>query len=265
MKKIDNIIEKALFKLKEQTAPNAQETDNAPASGADSPFTPAEERFLGKFDAYGSEHLGVIYSKSDIGIEEFIARSGTTYNVTPGILLSLMKQRVIDIVPYGGFGRDSNYTLKLMISLDDIAGMGAADKAEAEKGSDAAGAPVGGEMPPAPAPAPEVAWVVKYGDVLSESAKAAKKILSEKKSDIDVKIHADKSRVLKNLPNQYVKKLEDIIKAISKNMGTTYQKERVIADILDNLQVNLDLSADQISASYNYHKNQKKLQKLIGK
>jgi hypothetical protein len=120
-------------------------------------------------------------------------------------------------------------------------------------------------MTPPPAPTPEVAWVVKYGDVLSESAKAAKKVLLEKKSDNDVKIHSDKSRVLKNLPNQYVKKLEDIIKAISKNMNTTYQKERVIADILDNLQVNLDLSADQISASYNYHKNQKKLQKLIGK
>lgn len=264
MKKIDNIIQKALVRLKEQApAPSAQETDNAPASGADSPFTPAEEKFLGKFDAYGSDHLGVIYSKSDIGIEEFIARSGQTYNVTPGILLSLMKRGIIDVVPYGGFGRDNNYTLKLMLSLDDIAGLGAADKAEAEKGSSATGAPGAAGAPPPPSP--EVAWVVRYGDILSESAKAAKQVLSEKKSDKDIKVHDDKSRVLKNLPKSYIKKMEDIITAISKTMGTTYQKERVIADILDNLQVNLDLTASQISTSYNYHKSQKKLQKLIGK
>ena len=43
------------------------ETDAAPSSAQDSPFTPAEEKFLGKFDAYGSQHLGNMYSifKSD--------------------------------------------------------------------------------------------------------------------------------------------------------------------------------------------------------
>jgi hypothetical protein len=36
------------------------------------PEYPAEERFLGKFDVYGSTHLGILYSISDIGVREFI-------------------------------------------------------------------------------------------------------------------------------------------------------------------------------------------------
>ena len=42
------------------------ETNNAPVDSKNSPFTPAEKKFLGKFDAYGNKQLGVIYSISDI-------------------------------------------------------------------------------------------------------------------------------------------------------------------------------------------------------
>ena len=67
MKKLEYIIKHALKSLKEQAEPVAKETDNAKSDAEDSPFTPAEEKFLGKFDAYGTTHIGIIYSLSDIG------------------------------------------------------------------------------------------------------------------------------------------------------------------------------------------------------
>ena len=109
--RLNRIIENTLKQLINE-AP-AQETDNAEVDAADSLFTPAEEKFLGKFDAYGTQHLGIIYSISDIGIREFITRSGKELNVTPGILLSLSKQGVIKFVPYAGFGRNDDYTIEL--------------------------------------------------------------------------------------------------------------------------------------------------------
>ena len=146
----------------DQTA-SAIETDNAPSSAKDSPFTPAEERFLGKFDAYGSTHLGIVYSPSITGIREFVARSGKDLNVTPGILLSLLRKKIIKLVPYTGFGRNDDYTIELQLSLDDVKGLGAADKATAEKGSSAS-AGGGMDMGAAPAapepPAPEVMFTL---------------------------------------------------------------------------------------------------------
>lgn len=140
------------------------ETDNAPSDAKDSPFTPAEERFLGKFDAYGSQHLGILYSTSDAGIREFIARSGKELNVSPGILRSLFRRKIIKFVPYTGFGRNDDYTIELQLSLDDVKGLGKADQAKAETGSTASGAaPAGGAPPP-----PENAGVIRYGHVLTE-------------------------------------------------------------------------------------------------
>ena len=110
------------------------ETDNASKDAVDSLFTPAEEKFLGKFDAYGSTHLGVIYSISDIGIREFLARSAKEFNLNPGILLNLLRQEVIKLVPYTGWGRNNDYTIELQLSLDDVKGLGAADKEKIEKG-----------------------------------------------------------------------------------------------------------------------------------
>jgi hypothetical protein len=157
----------------EQAEAGKLNTDHAPSSDPDSSFTPAEKKFLGKFDAYGSKHLGIIYSISDVGIREFIARSGKDLNCTPDILLGLVRDKIIKIVPYTGFGRNDDYTLELQLSLDDIKGFGAEDKAEAEKGSTAGGG--GGAMPPAPEapppppPGPENAGLVKRGNILKET------------------------------------------------------------------------------------------------
>lgn len=177
MKKyLEHIIKKAL--LAEQDAPAGDaaaatplETDNAPSDAKDSPFTPAEERFLGKFDAYGSKHLGILYSTSDAGNREFVARSGKELNVSPGILRSLFRKKIIKFVPYTGFGRNDDYTIELQLSLDDVKGLGKADQAKAETGSKASGAaPAGGGAPP-----PENAGVIRYGHVITE-------MLNEQKS-----------------------------------------------------------------------------------
>lgn len=151
---------------------SAIETDNAPSSAVDSPFTPAEERFLGKFDAFGSTHLGIIYSPSITGIREFVARSGKDLNVTPGILLSLLRKKIIKLVPYTGFGRNDDYTIELQLSLDDVKGLGSADKEKAEKGSTASGAPAGGgmDMGAAAGPPPENAGYIPSGTLLEEAA-----------------------------------------------------------------------------------------------
>ena len=42
-------------------------------------------------------------------------------------------------------------------------------------------------------------------------------------------------------------------------------QERLIADILDNLQLNFDLSRDQMIRSFEFHKNQKRLQQFLDK
>jgi len=174
MKKLlDHIIKRTL--IAEQDAPAGDaasttplETNNAPSDAKDSPFTPAEERFLGKFDAYGSKHLGIIYSTSDAGIREFIARSGKELNISPGILRSLFTKKIIKFVPYTGFGRNDDYTIELQLSLDDVKGLGKADQGKAETGSTASGAaPAGGGAPPPPGP--ENAGVIRHGHVLVET------------------------------------------------------------------------------------------------
>ena len=158
MSKIEYIINKAIkSRLNEQDAPTpaSKEFNNAKSDSGDVPYTPAEKKFLGKFDAYGSTHLGIIYSTTDIGIEEFISRSGSTLNVTPGILLGLLRRKIIKLVPYGGYGSNDNYTIELQLSLDDIKGWGADDQAAAEKKNPSGAAAAGGGIdmggaPPAP-------------------------------------------------------------------------------------------------------------------
>ena len=271
MKNLEYIIKTALVRLIEQTAPD--ESSNASKSATDSPFTPAEEKFLGKFDSNGSRHLGIIYSPSDIGIREFIGRSGADLNVTPEILLNLIRTNVIKVVPYTGYGRNTDYTLELQLSLNDVAGLGDADDSD-KSASTPATSEVDTELPPPapeapteePAPEPEVAWVVKYGDILKESASVAKKIMIEKTEKSDsTRVYADKSRVLKRLPKGYIRQLEHIIEILAKKTKTTYDRSRLIADILDNLQVNFDLSPKHIKQSYEFHKTQKRLQKELDK
>lgn len=265
---VENIVITTLNQLileQAETGASNIETDNADSDAGGFLFTPAEERFLGKFDAYGTRHLGIIYSLSDIGIREFITRSSKDLNITPDILLKLYKQKIIKFVPYTGWGRNDDYTIELQLSLNDVKGLGAADKEKVEKGSQASGAAAGGGSTP---PTPEVAWVVKYGDVLHESAKIANILLQNtlfegKKSDIEVFV--DKSRTLRQFPKEFIRDLTRMIAKIDKKMHTSSQKERLIADILDNLQVNLKLTPKQVKQSYEFHKDQKRLNKFLEK
>lgn len=243
------------------TTQDQQTTDNAESDGVGL-FTPAEERFLGKFDAYGSRHMGIIYSLSDIGVREFIARSGKDLNLTPEIIVKLYRDGVIKFVPYSGWGRDDNYTIELQLSLNDVKGLGDQDAKQAENDNAAGGAAA------AMAPAPEVAWVVKYGDVLKEAAKIAKILpkgtIKEAKGK-DVEIPLNKTRMLRQFPVGMIRDLKQVIEKIENRSLTESQSERLIADILDVLQLNLKMDAKSMRQSYQYHRDQKKLQKYMDK
>ena len=156
MSKLENIIKNKFKLIVEQQA--SRELDNAPSNSKKLPFTPAEKKFLGKFDAYGTTHLGIMYSPTDIGIREFIARSGISLNLTPQILISLMRKKCIRIVPYTGYGRDTDYTIELQLSLDSIKGWGAEEQDAAEKKQSTSGGGstdmAGPESSGAPVPPP---------------------------------------------------------------------------------------------------------------
>ncbi len=83
-------------------------------------FDPHQQRFLGSFAAAGAQHLGIIYSISEIGIREFIARSGAQYGCTPAILISLLRGKYIKIIPYTGYGQNTDYTIELQMPLDSV-------------------------------------------------------------------------------------------------------------------------------------------------
>lgn len=234
------------------------ETNNAPADSENSPFTPAEKKFLGKFDAYGSKQLGVIYSISDIGIREFIARSGKDLNLNSNILLSLLKNGIIKIVPYTGWGRNDDYTIELQLSLDDIAGLGDEDRAKIEKNAEKTDSGAG----------VEVSSFMKYGDILAESIIITQNLLQNYLSEAkksDIKIYVDKSRLLKRFPKEFIYHLRKIVNTMDKKTKNNLEKERLVADILDNLQVNLKLTPKDIKQSYEFHRNQKRLQKTLDK
>ena len=271
MKNIEEILRRIIREQAEPEQPEGKkETDNAPKDATETMFTPAEERFLGKFDAYGTDHIGIIYSPSDIGVREFIARSGADLNLSPRTLLRLIRKKIVKIVPYTGFGRNTDYTIELQLSLNAVKGLAAkSDKDTAEKGSSASGAPTGGGAMPPP-PGPEVAWVVRYGDILKESANIAKQLLTEKtgkrKNVLSMTdIAVNHSRVLKRLPKGYVYQLERIIDMIDKKTKNTSEKQRIIADILDTLQLTLQLDPKDIRKSYDFHRTQKRLQKELEK
>ena len=131
MSRLDNILKDRIKMLMEQSP--SRELNNAPSQSGNLPFTPAEKAFLGKFDAHGTKHLGIIYSTTDIGIREFLTRSGIFLNLTTGILLRLLRKKIIRIVPYTGYGRNNDYTIELRLSLDSIKGWGAEEQNAAEK------------------------------------------------------------------------------------------------------------------------------------
>jgi siderophore synthetase component len=89
------------------------------------------------------------------------------------------------------------------------------------------------------------------------------KLDEAKKSDI--KIYTDNSRLLKRFPKEFIYHLRKIVRTMDKKTKNNLEKERLVADILDNLQVNLKLSPKDVKRSYEFHRNQKRLQKILNK
>jgi hypothetical protein len=65
------------------------------------------------------------------------------------------------------------------------------------------------------------------------------------------------------LPKGYITQLERIIDMMGKRAHTAHEKQRLVADILDNLAVNLNLTDKQIRKSFEFYKNQNKLKSVI--
>ena len=106
-------------------------------------FTPEQQKFLGKFAQKGSTSLGILYSKSPEGIEEFVLRSGTALELTPDVFNQLLKTGIISIVNYGTL-RNPQYTVQLDIPLSDVAGFAQQDGAAETPADGAAPAPSSG-------------------------------------------------------------------------------------------------------------------------
>ena len=101
--------------------------------------------------------------------------------------------------------------------------------------------------------------MVKYGDILRESVNSAKIVLSEK----TININTANSRMLKRLPKEFIKQLDQIITKLTKKRFSKSEKERIIADILDHLALNLDLTDKHIKKSYDMFKKQARLSKML--
>ena len=52
---------------------------------------------------------------------------------------------------------------------------------------------------------------------------------------------------------------------VSKKTYNKLDQERLIADILDTMQYNFNLTDKQVRRSFEFHKNQKRLQKYLEK
>ena len=61
----------------------------------------------------------------------------------------------------------------------------------------------------------------------------------------------------------YIKHLIQIIDVFSKKKYSASEKQRLIADVLDNLMINFDLTPKQIQRSYEMHRDQKRLKKIL--
>ena len=273
MKQInEHIIFKTLHEMIVEQEEPAQPEANT-ENDTDSIFSAEEKKFLGKFDTYASKHLGVIYSLTDIGIREFITRSGTQLECTPGLIFQLLRDKIIKIVPSGGYGRDTDYTIELQLTLADVKGFG-----EEKPDTDAAAAPgadmAGGDMgatpaaePPPDLEGPPMESIINFKDIIAESTKIAKKIVLErkKKRPKDVDLHINTSRILRRVPKEFVYQLKRVISQMISRSKNKLDSERLIADILDVLQLNFELTDAQIRRSYEFHKNQKRLQKFLEK
>ena len=232
----------------------------------ESPFTPAEEKFLAKFAELGTTAMGIIYAPNEIGIREFLGRSGKDFNLTPDVFAKLLKDKIISIVPYGGYSRNEDYTIQCNIPLDELEGLSSGT--EDGGGESGSTPPEGDDMPPpeddmpetpeVPAGPPEES-VGSSNDLSKLLVAEAKKSKKKSKS----KVHTRKARQLNRLPKGYILHLERIIEILGQKMRTGIEKEHMVADILDNLAHNFGLTPQQVYKSYIYYKTQNRLQNII--
>ena len=205
-------------------------------------FTPAEEKFLAKFVELEATSLGILYSKDFVGVREFLNRSGKDFNLTPQVFNNLLKNKTISIVPYGGYSRNEDFTVRLNIPLEDLEGLSSGDPNQ--------------DTADAGAAATTEESVEKLAKNIVAEAKKSKK---KKKS----KVYTGKSRTLKRLPKGYVGYLEKIIQILGEKVKNDMEKEHLVADILDNLSHNFGLTPKQVYRSYIYYKSQNRLPNII--
>ena len=87
----------------------------------------------------------------------------------------------------------------------------------------------------------------------------------QKKSLNDIKLYTTKSRILQRIPQGFIYELKRVILMMNKKTFNKLDQERLIADILDVLQLNFKLTDKQLRRSYEFHRNQKRLQKYLEK
>ena len=214
-----------------------------------SPFTPAEEKFLARFAELGAQSLGIIYAPNEIGIREFLGRSGKDFNLSPDILAKLLKDKIISIVPYGGYSRNQDYTIRCNLPIEELEGM---SSGEEEKGSEE---DTGGEVAAGP-PEESAGSSMDLSKLLVAEQKKSKKHTRSR-------IHTRKSRTLGRLPKGYVVYLERIIQILGKKLHSKLEKEHLVADILDNLAHNFGLTPTEVYKSFIFYKSQNRLQNVV--
>ena len=232
-----NIIREELLKaLKEEELPT-------------SPFSEAEEKFLAKFVELGTQSLGILYTPNEVGIREFLGRSGKDFNLTPDVLSKLMKDGIISIVPYGGYARNQDYTLQCNLPLDELEGLSSGDDKKDATGGDDAG---------------DTATTTE--ESVETSQDLANLLVTEQKKNLrhtSTRVYTGKSRTLRRLPKGYVGYLERIIKILGEKLRTDLEKQHLVADILDNLAHNFGLTPKQVYKSFIFYNSQNRLKNVV--
>ena len=247
-KYLQNIIrEELLNALKEEEIPT-------------SPFTDAEEKFLAKFVELGTQSLGILYTKNEVGIREFLMRSGKDYNLTPDVLSKLMKDGIISIVPYGGYARNEDYTIKCNLPLDELEGLSSGDSKEGDDDAPPPADDAGDTPEPDTAPLDDTG---EPQESTSSSLDLSKLLVSEQKRHTSTRVYTNKSRALRRLPKGYVVYLEKIIKILGQKLHTDLEKQHLVADILDNLAHNFGLTPKQVYKSFIFYNSQNRLKNVV--
>jgi hypothetical protein len=137
---------KKLFEevLAEILAEQDAENNELEVTGKESVYTPEQQKFLAQFGKSQNDSLGILYSLSPAGIQEFLNRSGSLFNLTADVLTQLLKAGVISIVPYTGYSRNTDYTIKCNVPLEDLAGFSTGEDDKSADDADAGGTDTGG-------------------------------------------------------------------------------------------------------------------------